>query len=151
MGVSPLRALPCHVKTGTPFLERVRALFGLAIIQRKNAHDMVLMRCERGADIARRIGLSETTALAIHSLDELWNGCGQPRGLRGEEIPLLARIMNLAQAFDVFYRVYGVKATVEMARNRSGRWFDPDLVRAVRSLAKKESLWEDVENDILTI
>jgi putative nucleotidyltransferase with HDIG domain len=146
IGWDSLQYALSHVRPNAPFTERVQALFSVAVNQKKNAHEMVKMRCERGAAIARRIGLSETTALAIHSLDELWNGGGQPEGLRGEAIPLLARIMNLAQTVDVFYATYGVEATIGMARQRSGRWFDPALVRAFESLAKRESLWADMDN-----
>ncbi len=135
-----------HVRTGAPFLDRVRALFDLARHHERNAREMVQIRCERGASIARRIGLSEGTARAIHSLDELWNGAGHPDGLKGEQIPRLARIMNLAQTMDIFYTAYGRGAAVKTARERSGRWFDPDLVRAFGFLAKKESVWTDLEN-----
>ena len=146
VGWESLQYALSHVRTGAPFLERVRALFSVAINQKKNAKNLVQIRCERGAAIARRIGLAEATASAIQSLDELWNGGGQPDGLRGEEIPLFSRIMNLAQTVDVFYTAYGAAAAVEVARKRSGRWFDPALVKAFRSLAKRESLWADVEN-----
>ena len=47
-------------------------------------------RCDRGAEIARMLFLSEQTAAAIRSLDEHWDGRGMPDGLRGEEIPLAA-------------------------------------------------------------
>jgi len=146
IGWESLQYAISHVKPGAPFLERVQALFHVAINQKKNAHEMVRMRCERGASIARRLGLKEATALAIHSLDELWNGAGQPDGLRGEEIPLFSRIMNLSQTLDVFYSERGPAAAVEIARKRSGTWFDPNLVKAFRSLAKSTSLWEDVAN-----
>jgi putative nucleotidyltransferase with HDIG domain len=146
VGWESLQYALSHVRTGAPFLERVRALFSVAINQKANAKNLVQIRCERGAAIARRIGFAESTAAAIHSLDELWNGTGQPDGLRGEEIPLFSRIMNLAQTVDVFYTARGPAAAVEVARKRSGRWFDPALVRAFCSLAKKEALWADVEN-----
>lgn len=138
-----------HVKTGAPFLARVRALFEMAVHQKHNARELNRIRCERGSAIARRIGLSEGTALAIHCLNEHWNGMGQPRGLRGEQIPLLSRIMNLAQTADVFYAAYGKEgpaAAVEMARHRSGRWFDPNVAKAFCSIAVKQSLWSDVAN-----
>ena len=48
-------------------------------------------RCDRGAEIARLLGFEAPTAEAIRALDEHWDGRGQPRGLRGEEIPLLGR------------------------------------------------------------
>jgi putative nucleotidyltransferase with HDIG domain len=74
---------------------------------------------------------------------------GQPQGLRGEEIPLLSRIMNVAQTADVFYSAYGKEgpvAAVEIVSKRSGRWFDPRLVKAFGSMAIKKSLWSDIEN-----
>lgn len=135
-----------HVKTGAPFLERVRAIASVAVNQKQNAKDLVKVRCERGAAIARRIGLPEGTAEAIHSLDELWNGMGQPEGLCGEQIPLLSRIMNLSQVMDVFYVARGERAAEEVAVQRAGRWFDPNLVRAAMSVTARGTLWSEVAN-----
>ena len=146
VGWESLQYALSHVRTGAPFLDRVRALFDLALHHKQNSQQMVQIRCERGAAIARRIGLSPATASAIHSLDELWNGAGHPNGLRGKEIPLLARILSLAQTVDVFYSAYDAAAAVKVAEERSGRWFDPDLVKAFCSLSKNESLWTDVED-----
>ncbi len=146
LGWESLEYALSHVRTGAPFLERVRALLELAVNRQKNAREVVQIRCERGAAIARRIGLPEATASAIHSLDELWNGSGHPNGLRGEEIPLFSRIMNLAQTVDVFATTYDPAMAVKVVRERSGRWFDPDLVRAFCSASKKESFWTDAEN-----
>jgi putative nucleotidyltransferase with HDIG domain len=145
VGWESLRYALSHVRTGAPFLERVRGLFDVALHQKRYGKEMIQIRCERGAGIARRIGLSEATATAIHSLDELWNGAGQPDGLRGRQIPVLARIMNLAQTAEVFYTARGPAAALEVTRKRSGRWFDPDLVKALHSAARG-SLWDDVEN-----
>ncbi|HZL56347.1 MAG TPA: HD domain-containing phosphohydrolase [Bryobacteraceae bacterium] len=135
-----------HVKTGAPFLERARALFSLAVHQKQNAKLLNEMRCERGSSIALKIGLSEAAARAILCLNEHWNGLGQPRGLRGEKIPLLSRIMNLAQTAEIFYRMNGPAEAVAVARRRDGRWFDPDVVQAFCSLAAREALWNDLEN-----
>jgi putative nucleotidyltransferase with HDIG domain len=134
-----------HVRPQAPFLERVRALFSVALHQQEQSRELVQIRCERGASIARRIGLPETTATAIHSLDEHWNGKGHPDGLRGEQIPHLARILSLAQTLEVFYTTYGPVAALDTARKRSGRWFDPELVRAAVSASKDNGLWADVE------
>jgi putative nucleotidyltransferase with HDIG domain len=142
-----------HVKTGAPFLERVQALFRTAVNQKQNAKILNQMRCERGAAIARKIGLSEAAAGAIQCLNEHWNGLGQPAGLRKEQIPLLSRIMNVAQTADIFYSRHGeadAADAVEMVRTRAGRWFDPDVVRAFRSVASRSvtgaSFWTDVDN-----
>jgi HD-GYP domain-containing protein (c-di-GMP phosphodiesterase class II) len=88
-------------------------------------------RCDRGAEIALLVGLSAETAEAIRALDEHWDGRGQPRGLRGEEIPLLGRILCLAQTVEIFHADGGVPAAWAMARKRRGGWFDPSLVEAL--------------------
>jgi HD-GYP domain-containing protein (c-di-GMP phosphodiesterase class II) len=130
-----------HVATGAPFLERVSILMRVAARQQTESCELAKIRCERGASIARKLGFAEPVAQAIHSLDEHWNGGGYPDGLRHEEIPLFARIMNLSQTLEVFLVNRGEGAAIEVAHKRSGRWFDPDLVRAMASLAKQGRLW----------
>jgi putative nucleotidyltransferase with HDIG domain len=98
-------------------------------------------RCDRGAEIARMLFLSETTALAIRSLDEHWDGRGMPDGLRGEEIPLAARILCLAQTVEVFHRTGGTRAARTVAKQRRGRWFDPALVDAFLRFADDRDFW----------
>lgn len=67
---------------------------------------------------------------------EAWDGRGYPTGLKGEEIPLSARILTIADVYDVLtsQRPYKVALTEEAARERlllgSGRSFDPMIVRA---------------------
>jgi len=145
-GWESLQYALAHVRPGAPFLDRVRALWDIARNQKKNAKQLVQIRCERGASIARMIGLPEASALAIHSLDELWDGSGQPEGLVGASIPILSRLMSVAQAVEVFHRTYGVKAAIKMVCKRSGHWFDPEIARIFSSVAKTPSFWRDVEN-----
>ncbi len=135
-----------HVATGAPFLERVRTLVRVAAKQQTESSALVKIRCERGASIARKIGFFEPVARAIHSLDEHWNGGGYPSGLRREEIPLFARIMNLSQTLEVFLVNRGKEAADEVARKRSGRWFDPELVRAAACLSKRDLLWSGLDH-----
>lgn len=63
---------------------------------------------------------------------ERWDGTGYPDGLKGEEIPLCARIMALADVFDALYeeRVYkaGIRPmgnTLSIIKEERGRHFDP--------------------------
>jgi putative nucleotidyltransferase with HDIG domain len=135
-----------HVATGKPFMERVRTLLRVAANQQTESCDLVKIRCERGASIARRMGFREPVGAAIHSLDEHWNGGGYPDGLRGENIPLFSRIMNLSQTLAVFYVTHGPRATTDVMERRSNRWFDPDLVKAAKSLINSKVLWEDLDD-----
>ena len=85
-------------------------------------------------------------AQTIYSLDEHWDGKGHPHGLAGEEIPILARIACLAQTTEVFLREHGLDAALEMAEKRSGRWFDPALVRILRAAGADREFWRSVES-----
>jgi putative nucleotidyltransferase with HDIG domain len=110
----------------------------------KGARQLVLIRCERGAEIVRLIGFPEASAQAIRNLDEHWNGHGHPDGLRRDEIPLLSRICGLAQTAEVFYSGFGPARAEEVAKARRKTWFDPDVVDAFLSLTKDGSLWKDI-------
>ena len=102
-------------------------------------------RCDRGAEIARMLFLSEHTAAAIRCLDEHWDGRGMPDGLRGEEIPLAARVLCLAQTVEVFHAAGGVKAARAAAKSRRGRWFDPCLVDAFLRFCDDREFWNALE------
>ena len=101
-------------------------------------------RCERGAEIARLIGLGPGTAAAIRALDEHWDGRGQPEGLRGDEIPLGARILCLAQTVEIFHAARGLDAALRVAARRSGGWFDPRLVEALKRTRGDVSFWRSL-------
>jgi putative nucleotidyltransferase with HDIG domain len=102
---------------------------------------LMLARCDRGAEIALLLGLHEQTAEAIRALDEHWDGNGQPYGLRGEEIPLLARIVCLAQTAEIYHGEGGPDAACEVAARRSGEWFDPQLVDALQTCGDDTAFW----------
>jgi HD-GYP domain-containing protein (c-di-GMP phosphodiesterase class II) len=106
----------------------------------------MLARCERGAQIAVLLGFAPPTAEAIRALDEHWDGGGQPRGLRGEEIPFLARILCLAQTAEIFHSAGGVPAMWRVACGRRAQWFDPDLVDALGTLRGDAGFWASLED-----
>jgi hypothetical protein len=75
-------------------------------------------------------------AMAIGEHHEKWDGTGYPRGLRGEEISRAARIVAVADAFEVMtasrsykHAVPAEEARAELARS-AGSHFDPVIVRA---------------------
>ncbi len=135
-----------HVATGMPFLQRMQRLFQVAATQQQDSCTLVKIRCERGSYIAKQLGFSESVSAGIYNLDEHWNGRGYPDGLRKNEIPIFSRIANLSQTLDVFYNAHGPAAAVEAAQKRSGRWFDPELVKVASSLANSNILWEGLDD-----
>ncbi|HEV7968985.1 MAG TPA: HD domain-containing phosphohydrolase [Candidatus Acidoferrales bacterium] len=138
-----------HVATGMPFLERMQRLFLVAATQQQDSCTLVKIRCERGAYIAKQLGFSDSISAGIYNLDEHWNGRGYPDGLRKNEIPLFSRIANLSQTLDVFFNARGPEAAVQAAQKRSGRWFDPELVKAAASLANSGALWKGLDDEDL--
>jgi HD-GYP domain-containing protein (c-di-GMP phosphodiesterase class II) len=145
MGWDGLQFALGHVATGLPFLERVRTLARVAAHKKTDARDLVAIRCERGASVARLMGFPEPVSTAIRSLDEHWDGGGYAEGLRGKAIPLFSRIALLAQTLEVFLTERGPMEAITVARGRSGRWFDPALVKAAQSLAKSGLLWRGLD------
>ena len=65
---------------------------------------------------------------------ERWDGTGYPRGLKGEEIPLAARIFSVVNVWDSLisgrpYReAWGEEKTLAFIREKSGEYFDPQVV-----------------------
>lgn len=105
------------------------------------AQELIETRCQRGADIARQLRFPEAVAEGISSLDEHWNGQGKPARLQGEAIPLYARIALLAQVVDVFHTAGGRESALREVAARAGSWFDPELVRAFASIARRNDFW----------
>ena len=89
-----------------------------------------------GADMVRSINFLQDVGRIIRHHHEHFNGCGYPDRLQGETIPLGARIIAVADAYDAMTcdRVYRQGMSPEEAMERlvqgSGTQFDPDLVDA---------------------
>ena len=132
-----------------PLVARIKKLISLATGGRALGRSIDQIRCERGAEIAQALGFSKTTAETIRSMDEHWDGGGYPEGLRGTRIPLLSRIVGLAQVAEIFAERAGPDAALAVVRQRRGRWFDPDLVTAFAGVAADSSLWRRVASDDL--
>jgi response regulator RpfG family c-di-GMP phosphodiesterase len=81
--------------------------------------------------------LREASVLMAHHHHERWNGSGYPYGISGRFIPLGARILSIADAFDairipeVSNRVARNKIALGIIRVAAGTQFDPELVEAL--------------------
>jgi HD-GYP domain-containing protein (c-di-GMP phosphodiesterase class II) len=142
-----LEYLTRNVMPGKSRLERVIAIANIAIHRKEQSTELFSLRCERGGQIAKKIGFSEAVTKAIYSLDEHWDGKGFPAGLAGEQIPLLSRIMNLCQTLEVFVALSGPHDAFQVIRDRQGTWFDPALVAACQPMENDATLWEMLESD----
>ena len=146
-----------YIGRGASFVSRMRQFGKFAVRGAQGGGTEVFaVRCERGARIARMIGLSDTVVEAIRAMDEHWDGGGYPNRLRRDRTPLLARIIGLAQVVEIFWSNGGSDKAIDVARERRGRWFDPDLVDRFVDAARAPGFWaglQDVrlDRDLLTL
>jgi putative nucleotidyltransferase with HDIG domain len=119
-----------------------------------DAEETAIMRehCYRGYAIVRRIPFLYEAAEIVYAHQEKFDGTGYPRGLKGEEIPLGARIFSIADTLDAMTsdRPYRARLPHSVARDEiiqwSGRQFDPDVVKVFLSMP--ENIWSDLRKDI---
>jgi putative nucleotidyltransferase with HDIG domain len=108
--------------------------------------------CYRGFQLLKRIPFLGEASDIVYSHQERYDGTGYPRGLKGNEIPLGARIFSVADTLDAItsdrpYRpAQSVKAAKEEIERWSGRQFDPEVVKAFLSMP--DNIWEDLRREI---
>jgi HD-GYP domain-containing protein (c-di-GMP phosphodiesterase class II) len=137
-----LRFVLSHTGLKAGLAERFRTLVSVFVKSGEIARELVETRCTRGADIARQMRFSEAVAQGIQNLDEHWDGGGQPLNLKGDAIPVYARIALLAQVIDVFQIANGVEPAKVAVAARAGTWFDPQLVSAFERVATQPYFWD---------
>jgi HD-GYP domain-containing protein (c-di-GMP phosphodiesterase class II) len=88
----------------------------------------------------------------VYAHQERYDGLGYPRGLKGDEIPLGARIFAIADTLDAMRtdRPYRKAQSMEAVRAEivlwAGRQFDPQIVQVF--LEMPDNIWENLRNDI---
>ena len=108
--------------------------------------------CYRGYQILRRIPFLAEAAEIVYAHQEKFDGTGYPRGLKGEQIPLGARIFSVADTLDAITsdRAYRPRQPYSAARAEiehwKGRQFDPQVVDVF--LAMPEHIWDDLRKGI---
>ena len=131
-----------NILPGESFRSRVARFIHIGQNAKSNRKEMIDLRCERGAQIVQKLDMNEEVSEAVRRLDEHWDGGGYPDGLKGEEIPLLARISSIAQNLDVFAIEDSIEVAMKVLRKRCGVWFDPEMVPIVERLHAEGKLWD---------
>jgi len=100
--------------------------------------EMNIMRthAQNGFDLLAQSNskMLETGAEVALTHHERWDGAGYPNGLKGNEIPLFGRIVNVADVFDalmsrrVYKEPFPLDKTIQIMSDMSGKAFDPELI-----------------------
>jgi putative nucleotidyltransferase with HDIG domain len=104
-----------------------------------------------GYQMLRRIRFLHEPAQIVYSHQERYDGSGYPRGLRGDQIPMGARIFAVADTFDAITsdRPYRAAQSIPAARREiqkhSGHQFDPQVVEAFMSIS--DELWQQIRDE----
>lgn len=113
-------------------------------IMREHAH--------LGYQVLRRIPFLHDAADIVYSHQERYDGTGYPRGLRGDQIPLGARIFAVADTFDAMTSDRPYRAAQSIATGRreierqSGKQFDPEIVKEFLDIP--ERIWQELRAEI---
>ena len=113
---------------------------------------IVREHCFRGYQILRRIPFLSEAAEIVYCHHENYDGSGYPRHLKGDEIPIGARIVAVANSLDAITsdRPYRVARPIGAAREEinscAGRQFDPTVVTTFASMP--ENIWADLKAGI---
>jgi len=121
---------------------------------RLDAEEMSIMRehCERGYEMVRKIPFLREASEIVYAHQERFDGTGYPRGLRGKEIPLGARIFAIADTLDAMTsdRPYRKGTTFAAASQEiascSGTQFDPAIVEVFLSMPAES--WSDLRAEL---
>src|SRR6202044_3865058 len=118
------------------------------------AEEREIMRrhCDIGFAVLERIPFLKEAAEIVLAHQECYDGSGYPRGLKGEEIPLGARIFAVADTLDAmisdrpYRKALPISAAREEIERFSGRQFDPQVVEIF--LAQPDRLWTELHEKI---
>jgi HD-GYP domain-containing protein (c-di-GMP phosphodiesterase class II) len=108
--------------------------------------------CEIGYNMLTRIPFLREAADIVLAHHEFFDGTGYPRGLRGEQIPLGARIISIANSLDAMLSDWPYSNALPMSHAReeirrcAGTQFDPKIVEVFLSIP--ENHWIELRENL---
>jgi HD-GYP domain-containing protein (c-di-GMP phosphodiesterase class II) len=118
--------LPALVR-GRPMPEQLRLAAVTAMRGPRFGRAFATASCEVGREVARRVGLPPEVQHGVHRSHEWWNGRGAPDGMRGEAIPIAARVAQAMATAVTFDTVGGPDVAAQALRQRAGGMLDPGI------------------------
>jgi HD-GYP domain-containing protein (c-di-GMP phosphodiesterase class II) len=114
--------------------------------------EIMRTHCDIGFSVLKRIPFLKDAAEIVLTHQECFDGTGYPRGLKGEQIPLGARIFAVADTLDAmisdrpYRKAMPISAAREEIRRYAGRQFDPRVVEVF--LSQPDSVWLELHHKV---
>ena len=118
--------------SGHPLLARFRIGLEFAISGHRDVDDMIAHHSEMARRLGDELDLDGQVLDALSAAYEQWDGKGWPGDLEGDDIPIAARLAQLAEFVEVGHRVGGTAEAIAVATRERGAQFDPALVDLLR-------------------
>jgi HD-GYP domain-containing protein (c-di-GMP phosphodiesterase class II) len=96
--------------------------------------------------MVRAITFLEPVRAAIRNHHERWDGTGYPDGLKGKDIPLIARVVNCADTFDActstrpYQKAMPLDQALAIMEKLRGTQLDPEVLDALRRVVEKKQV-----------
>ena len=126
---NPREMLPLMLSTGRGAGIKRPALLAKAVVgDRRHGTEILTSVCDAASMLARRLGLGREVQECVGQQFERWDGKG-PCGKAKDEVPLAARVGEVATQVVLFLDADGPEAALAMVAQRAGGWFDPDVAQ----------------------
>jgi HD-GYP domain-containing protein (c-di-GMP phosphodiesterase class II) len=145
-GLHGLRSAAAGIRqlgSGHPLLARFRIGMEFAVSGHRDLNDMLEHHSEMARRLGEQLGLSEPVLVALSAAYEQWDGKGWPGDLRGDGVPIAARLAQLAEFVEVAHRVGGISEARAVANKQRGSQFDPHLVELL--VTDADLIFSDVD------
>src|SRR5262249_2041 len=139
MAASSLR----FIGSGHPPLHRFRLGLEFVLSGHREVDQMVSHHAAIARSLAEQLSLPDDVLRALDAAYERWDGRGWPGKLKGDAIPLAARIAQAAEYVEVANRMGGVSAVKKLAHDWQGGQFDPTVAKLL--VAESDALLSEVD------
>ena len=136
---------------GQPVLQRFRVGLNFALSGHRELDGMIAHHSAMARSLATEVGLPPEVQEAVAASYEQWDGKGWPGELRGDAVPVAARVSQLAEFVEVAHRSAGTDAAAALARRLAGSQFDPRIANRFAAAAgdildglDQTSTWDQV-------
>jgi HD-GYP domain-containing protein (c-di-GMP phosphodiesterase class II) len=127
-GASMAMFIAKHLGYGSSRLRRIGMVGKFLATAGRSVQGVMVSHCQTTSDLALRLELGEAVTVPLMQAFERWDGKGVPGNVGKGDLAPAIRLVHLADNIEAFHHTGGAAAAVEVASQRRGTQFDPELV-----------------------